>query len=168
MDRFDHCFKLVIGVEGGYVNDPHDPGGATIYGITRRDHPDLWLDGPPTLEMAKQRYLERYWYPAQCDKLPAPFDLLVFDSAVNQGIRPAVRILQRALGVADDGVIGKITISAMTEKRGPQLAEAVAMTLAQRALYYAQTRGFDRYGLGWLKRTYLVAMDAQSDLNPRE
>lgn len=51
MNNFDKAFELVVGVEGGYVNDPRDPGGRTIYGITERDHPDLWRAGP--LEKAR-------------------------------------------------------------------------------------------------------------------
>lgn len=154
MSRFAFCFEHVIGAEGGYVNDPQDPGGATIYGITRRDHPDLWLDGPPTLEQAQDRYERDYWLKAGCDKLPAPWDLLVFDMAVNQGIFPAVTAMQKAIGAEADGRVGPMTISA-AKMAGD---EQIAMALAYRALRYAQTRGFERYGLGWLKRTYLVAM----------
>lgn len=160
MDRFDHCFQIVIGTEGGYVNDPNDPGGETIYGITRRDHADLWVLGRPTLEQAKQRYREQYWERAGCHKLPAPWDLLVFDMGVNQGNLPAVRTIQTALRIPADGIVGPQTIGAC--KRATR--EDVAMALAHRALRYAQTRGFAGYGLGWLKRTYLIAMDAEHDL----
>jgi len=160
MNRFDVCFERVIGAEGGYSNDVHDPGGETMYGITRRDHPDLWLSGPPTLEMAKSRYYDRYWLAAGCDKLPAPWDLLVFDAAVNQGLFPAAKAIQEALGVVADGRIGPITIAAA--KRAGK--EAVALALAHRALRYSQTNGFARYGLGWLKRTYVVAMQAGQEV----
>jgi lysozyme family protein len=158
--RFDICFEHTVGLEGGYVNDPHDPGGETMWGITRRDHPDLWLKGVPTIEQAKQRYYEQYWLPPQCDKLAAPFDMLVFDAAVNQGIRPAVRIVQRALDLVDDGIVGPKTIAACRAAN----VEQVAMALAQRARAYAITRGFDRFGLGWLKRTYIIAIKAAHDL----
>lgn len=156
MNRFDFCFDAVVGHEGGYVNDPADPGGETMYGITRRDHPDLWLNGPPTLEMAKSRYYDRYWLAAGCDQLPGPWDLLVFDAAVNQGIFPAAKAVQEALGVVADGRIGPVTVAA-AQRAGK---EQVALALAHRSLRYAQTNGFARYGLGWLKRTYLIAMAA--------
>jgi len=60
-NNFDKAFDLVVGVEGGYVNDPRDPGGRTIYGITERDNQDLWRAGPPTLAQAKARYKRDYW-----------------------------------------------------------------------------------------------------------
>jgi lysozyme family protein len=152
--RFEECFEIVVGHEGGYVNDLNDPGGETIYGITRRDHPDLWILGRPTLEQAQARYEQQYWNAAGCDKLPKPWDLLVFDAAVNQGIIPAVMTIQKALGLTADGRVGPQTIAACTSAN----KEQVALALAHRSLRYAQTRGFDRYGLGWLKRTYLIAM----------
>lgn len=154
--RFEHCFNLVIGEEGGYSNDKHDPGGETIFGITRRDHPDLWAKGRPTLEQAQDRYFSDYWQKAGCDRLPQPFDLLVFDAAVNQGIFPAVQAIQKALGVDADGRVGPATIAACTAAN----KEKAALALAYRALRYAQTRGFERYGLGWLKRTYIIAMES--------
>lgn len=154
MSRFDECFQHVVGIEGGYVNDPHDPGGETIWGIARRYHPDAWRNGPPTLEQAKAIYRNDYWTPAGCDRLPQPYDLIVFDGSVNQGIRPTIRGMQTALRVDPDGHLGPITIAAA------QVAglEGVALVLAERALRYAQTRGFDRYGKGWLKREFLIAM----------
>jgi lysozyme family protein len=159
MSRFEECFKHVILAEGGYVNDPSDPGGRTQFGITQRDHPDLWLNGPPTIEQAQDRYEQQYWKAAGCDKLPPPFDLLVFDAAVNQGIFPAVTAVQKGLGVDADGRVGPRTIAACKAAD----KEKVALALAHRALRYAQTRGFDRYGIGWLKRTYLVAMEANNN-----
>lgn len=155
MSRFDECFNVVVGHEGGYVNDPHDPGGETMFGITRRDHPDAFANGPPSIETAKTIYRNDYWTPAGCDKLPAPYDLLVFDAAINQGILPAVSMMQKALGVSPDGRVGPVTIAAC-QSAG---AEGPALVLSERALRYAQTRGFDRYGRGWLKRTYLIAME---------
>jgi lysozyme family protein len=157
VSRFEECFEFVIGAEGGYSNDPQDPGGATIHGITRRDHPDLWLYGPPTLDQAQARYRTDYWSKAKCDRLPPPWDLLLFDSAVNQGVFPAVATIQKALGVEADGRVGPITIAACQTAD----KEKVALALAYRSQRYAQTRGFDRYGIGWLKRTYLLAMRAQ-------
>ena len=156
MTRFEFCFEHVVGLEGGYVNDPHDPGGQTKYGITRRDHPDLWLKGPPTLEQAHERYRTDYWDRAGCDRLPAPWDLLVFDAAINQGVYPAVATIQKALGLDADGRVGPLTIAACRSAD----KEKVALALAYRALKYAQTNGFARYGLGWLKRTYLIAMES--------
>lgn len=158
MNRFDYCFGVVVGHEGGYVNDPHDPGGETIWGITRRDHPEAWANGRPTVEQAKAIYLRHYWTPAGCEDLPEGYDLAIFDSAINQGVRPAAMMLQKALGVTIDGDVGPQTVKAAQE----QGKEGLARCLAERALRYAQTRGFDRFGLGWLKRTYLIAIEIGS------
>lgn len=155
MSRFDLCFQHVVGLEGGYVDDPLDPGGATQWGITRRDHPGAWANGPPTLEQAKDIYRRDYWSKVGCDRLPAPWDLLVFDAAVNMGIYPAVNFVQRALGVEPDGRVGPMTVAACKTAG----KEQIAIALALRAMRYAQLRGFERFGRGWLKRTFLIAME---------
>ncbi len=154
MTRFDFAFEHVVGLEGGYVNDPDDPGGETIYGITKRDHPDLFAKGQPTLAQAKERYQVQYWIVCSCDRLPAPYDLIVFDAAVNQGPTMAVKMLQKALRVKIDGQVGPVTIAACQNagKEGP------ALVLTERAIRYVGTRGFDRFGRGWLKRLFLVAV----------
>lgn len=155
MSQFDEAFAHVIGVEGGYVNDPRDPGGETKYGITKRDHPDLDIKGL-TIDDAKRRYQMAYWEPAQCDHLPWPLAGLVFDSAVNQGVQIAVKLLQKAAGTVQDGVLGKNSLLAIS--RADQ-AELCAMFLADRALRYTGTRNFDIYGRGWLKRLFKIAME---------
>lgn len=153
--NFDKCFDIVVGHEGSYSHDSHDPGGETMYGITRRDHPGAWAQGRPTIEQAKEIYRKQYWVPAGCDILPDGYDLAVFDMAINQGNQPAVMSLQKALGVTIDGKVGPQTAGAARVAG----KEGLALFLAERALRYAQTRGFDRYGRGWLKRTYLIAME---------
>lgn len=124
---FDSAFAKTIGVEGGYVDHPSDPGGATIYGITRRDHPDLWVNGRPSLEQAKQRYREQYWVPINGDGIAAIIPDLadeLFDTGVNMGTGYATKFLQRALNVCNrqqkdyadivvDGNIGPGTLSAL-------------------------------------------------------
>lgn len=84
VDRFDMAFALVIGAEGGYVNDPNDPGGETKYGISKRAYPNLNIPAL-TIEQAKEIYRRDYWIPLDCDILPAPMDLYVFDAGVNMG-----------------------------------------------------------------------------------
>jgi lysozyme family protein len=155
--NFDKAFEHVVGVEGGYVNDPHDPGGETIYGITRRDHPEVWTAGRPSLAEAKEIYRHSYWEPARCDDLPWPLTSFVFDAAVNQGVVTAVKLLQKTLGTVQDGVLGKNTLAAI---KGREQKELCAMFMAERALRYTGTRNFDRYGRGWFKRLFILAMEA--------
>lgn len=153
--NFDRAFDRVVTVEGGYVNDPNDPGGETIYGITRRDHPDLWEKGRPTLEQAKERYRQQYWDPVKAEQIPWPLAFFVFDTAVNQGVGTAVRLLQKAAGTVQDGVLGQNSLRAINQA---DQVELCSMFLADRALRYTGTRNFDIYGRGWLKRLFRIAL----------
>lgn len=153
---FDKAFEHVVGVEGGYVNDPRDPGGETIYGITRRDHPGAWANGRPTLDQAKAIYQRAYWDAVKADSMPWPLSLFVFDAAVNQGVGTAIKLLQKALGTVQDGVLGQNTLAAI-RKADP--TELCAMFMADRALRYTGTRNFDVYGRGWFKRLFKIAME---------
>lgn len=157
MSDFDRAFALVIGAEGGYVNDPRDPGGETKYGITKRQYPGADIKNL-TIEGAKTIYAADYWLPAKCDKLPWPLSAMVFDTAVNQGGGTALKLLQRALGVPQDGVIGNNTMLAIGRADQKELC---AMFLAERALRYTGTRNFDIYGRGWIKRMFRLVMETQ-------
>ena len=81
----------------------------------------------------------------------------MFDANVNQGIDAANRCLQRAAGVAVDGIAGTQTMRAVASQDPRELA---ALFLAERAIRYTGTRNFDKYGRGWLKRLFLAAMDS--------
>jgi hypothetical protein len=71
--------------EGFKSLDPDDPGGETVYGISRHYHPEMWIDGkPPTWAQAEAFYL-RLWITNGCDSLPFPVDAIHFDSCVNPG-----------------------------------------------------------------------------------
>ena len=80
-ENFDTAFQLTIGLEGKMSCDPNDPGGFTIWGLAKRYHPEVNTDTP--IEYAKKVYLEQYWIPAGCDNAPFPWDICLFDSAVN-------------------------------------------------------------------------------------
>lgn len=152
---FDKAFEHVVGVEGGYVNDPRDPGGETIYGITRRDHPEVWANGAPTMEQAKSIYQRLYWSPVKADQLPWPLALFVFDAAVNQGVGTAVKLLQKTVGTVQDGVLGNNTLAAINRANQTELC---SMFLADRALRYTGTRNFDVYGRGWFARLFRISL----------
>lgn len=156
MSDFDKAFEHVLGLEGGYVNHGSDPGGETKFGITKRDHPELDIKAL-TVGQAKDIYLKGYWLPAKCDNLPWPLSAFVFDCAVNQGPGVAVKLLQKALGVAQDGVLGNNTLMAVNKANQRELA---AMFMADRALRYTGTRNFDTFGRGWLKRLFVISMEA--------
>lgn len=108
---FDDAFTQLIGNEGGYVDDPADPGGATKYGISQRAYPGEDIANM-TLDRAKAIYLRDYWGPAGCDAVPDALKFDLFDMAVNQGVGSAIKCLQHAVGETEDGVLGPLTLQA--------------------------------------------------------
>lgn len=145
---FDQCFDKLISHEGGYVNDPRDAGGETKFGISKRAYPQVDIKNL-TLGAAKEIYKRDYWDRAQCDKLPPSVAYVLFDAAVNSGIGQAIRFLQRAVNVADDGVIGPMTIAAITRLD----AESVcARYIGQRLEFMTKLTTWDVYGKGWSRR----------------
>jgi hypothetical protein len=100
MSGFDEALAVVLRFEGGYSDDPDDPGGATMRGITQRTY-DAWRrrQGFPvrpvrTISDAEVRaiYREEYWQPAGCDTAPWPLALVLFDAAVQHGVRRALQL----------------------------------------------------------------------------
>jgi len=89
---FEKALKFVLKWEGGYSNDPNDPGGETKFGICKRSYPELDIS-KLTLEQAKEIYYKNYWLKSGCDELPYPFNIIVFDTAVNMGRRRAIEFL---------------------------------------------------------------------------
>lgn len=145
---FDKAFETLIGHEGGYVNDPRDPGGETRYGISKRAYPDVDIANL-TLEQAKAIYLRDYWQRARCDELPPAVAFQVFDTAVNSGIGQSIRFLQRAVGVADDGVVGPLTINAVKRLDAESIA---ARFNGQRLEFMTKLSTWDVFGRGWARR----------------
>lgn len=110
--NFDQAFERLIGHEGGYSDDPIDPGGETKYGISKRAYPGENILAM-TLGRAQQIYRRDYWGPAGCDAVPDGIKFDLFDMAVNSGVRAAVKTLQRAVGETSDGIIGPRTLQAI-------------------------------------------------------
>ncbi|MGH7091826.1 MAG: glycoside hydrolase family 108 protein [Stellaceae bacterium] len=154
MDAFDAAFAVVAALEGGFANEPDDPGGATRFGISKRAYPGLDI-ARLTLEDAKAIYRRDYWEAHRCGAMPWRWALAAFDGAVNQGAA-AILLLQRALGLAEDGVVGPETLRLAAEANDDAFAEFLAL----RAERYAATAGFARFGRGWLKRLFRVTQAA--------
>jgi lysozyme family protein len=111
---------FVLRWEGGFVDHPADPGGATNKGVTQAVY-DAWRRqlGQPErtvrqIETAEVDaiYERNYWTAARCPQLPEPLDLVQFDTAVNMGEGRAVRFMQQAVGVNADGSFGPATAAA--------------------------------------------------------
>lgn len=146
--NFESAFLLVIGHEGGYVNNPSDPGGETKYGISKRAYPNVDIKNL-TINQAKEIYLRDYWSKLQLDKLPDVIRFDVFDAAVNSGITTAAKLLQRACNVQDDGIIGSRTISA-ANTMNPQILDK--RLSGYRLLYICDIKTFPTFGKGWVRR----------------
>ncbi|HWK79583.1 MAG TPA: glycosyl hydrolase 108 family protein, partial [Thermomicrobiales bacterium] len=158
--RFEAAVEHVLKHEGGFVQHPRDPGGATKFGITRE-----------TLSRAKGRrasindvrrlsrkeaiaiYRQLYWDTVRADELPPGLDLAVFDLAVNSGPARAVRMLQTALGVEADGIIGPVTLGAAREADVP--ATIRRLTKA-RLGFLGRLATWPVFGLGWRRRVLAV------------
>ena len=150
--NFDAAFQHVLKHEGGYVNHPSDPGGATNMGITEAVARRVGYRGPMQdlpVELAKRIYHEDYWKAVRADELPPAVRYAVFDAAVNSGVAQSVRWLQRALGVADDGVLGPKTLAAATAANPDALR---ARIIAQRLTFMTNLNTFGTFGRGWTRR----------------
>lgn len=148
MSFYDECFTRLIGNEGGYVNHPSDPGGETNWGISKRSYPTVDIKNL-TLDGAKAIYKRDFWDKLKCDALPDDLAFALFDTAVNSGTVTAIILLQRAVGVKDDGVYGSKTTSAIGTFEPKLLTARYA---GQRLLYMTKLRPWDTFGKGWAKR----------------
>ena len=155
-ENFDECLEHVLQSEGGYVNNPADPGGETNLGVTKR----VWQDWVKrdlfddemrhlTPDLVAPLYKSRYWDAVDGDSLPAGLDLCVFDCAVNAGITRAVKFLQHSVQAVEDGVMGAKTLELVLKNKPTAL---IADFCAQRELHYRSLPTFATFGKGWLAR----------------
>lgn len=145
---FDTAFGLLIGHEGGYVNNPADPGGETKFGISKRAYPTEDIAGL-TLQRAQQLYQRDYWGPAGCDAVPDGIKFDLFDMAVNAGVQAAVKTLQRTVGEVQDGILGPRTIAAVSSMPAPRL---VARFNGHRLHAMTDLRTWPDFSRGWARR----------------
>lgn len=149
---FDQVFDRCMGHEGGYVNDPRDPGGETNWGITHRTALENGYIGAMrdmTREQAKAIYRKAFWERYQCEKMPLAIAFQFFDACINHGMGNASRMLQRAVGVADDGVIGTLSLAAI---KSMSENDILMRFNAERLLFYTKLSRFSIYGKGWVNR----------------
>lgn len=170
-DRWSRCLARVLQHEGGYVDHPADPGGATNMGIT---HKTLarWRGLSPwqALDKAEVRALTRaeaadiykalYWERVQADLLPAGLDLAVFDFAVNSGPERVVKMLQALVGAAQDGIVGPMTLAAVGKFPATRLIEALC---EQRLRFLQSLTAFPTFGRGWTARVADIRLSALAD-----
>ena len=155
-ENFESSLEHVLKSEGGFVNNPKDPGGMTNLGVTKAvweafvGHPVSEADMRAlTPEKVAPMYENKYWDACKCDELPAGVDYLVFDFAVNAGPGRSIKTLQKALAVPEDGAIGPTTLHNIAiMDRG----ELIARFSEAKEEFYKSLKTFDTFGAGWLKR----------------
>lgn len=155
---------LLFQHEGGYVNDPKDPGGATNRGITIGTYSD-WLGRKATInevkampkETADAIYKKNYWDKIRADDLPIGVDAAVFDFGVNSGPARAVRYLQSIVGTPADGIMGPKTIAAC-DKYEP--AYIINKLCDNRLNFLKGLNTWDRFKNGWTSRVEAVRKQA--------
>jgi len=164
--NFDRCMAQVFASEGGFVDDPQDPGGATNLGITIGTL-SQWRGRKCTKaevkaltrEEAAKIYRRDYWDAVRGDDLPFGLDLCAFDGAVNSGVSRGAKWVQQALGVEADGKIGPTTLAAA---RSTYVPAAIQRAVAFRLSFLKQLPGWAHFGNGWAVRMKAVEAEALS------
>jgi len=157
-DRYPACAAFTRKEEGGFSDDPRDPGKATMQGVTIATFRHWRHD--PLATVAQLRGIlpaewnaimaSGYWQPPRCQELPPGVDLMVFDMAVNSGPRASAQLLQQAAHVAPvDGWVGPGTLAAV---RAMNPADVLDRLARLQEAFYRRLAGFGTFGKGWLAR----------------
>lgn len=176
-ENFAVAMQHVFAHEGGYVDHPKDPGGATKYGITARTL-GAWRGNPAGMVASAQEvealtpdeataiYRSQYADAIRFDDLPSGIDYAVLDFAINSGVRRATETLQRVLGVKVDGHLGVATVNA-ARSQDPQ--RVIYNLCADRLDFLQSLRNWKTFGKGWDRRVRDVqgnASDLAEQLEP--
>jgi len=158
--NWDKCFDLVIVNEGGYVDNPADPGGATNWGCTKA----VWEQyighevskediRNLTKEDVKPLYKRNYWDAIHGDALPSGLDYCLFDCAINSGVGRAAKFIQEIVGVFADGAIGNNTVAAINQMNTVTMINEFS---DKRQQFLELLKTFPVFGKGWTKRVQEV------------
>lgn len=175
-NTYKWALEAVLKHEGGLVDDPNDLGGITNKGISIRFAGSIGLDldgdgdtdaadiRAITVEDVTEIYLDHFWNPCRCGELHPALAICVFDSAVNQGVGAAVRMLQGVVKAFQDGKFGPKTMQAVQARQHSGLCVLIEQFMARRVQRYANTSKFNLYGYGWLRRTFSTFRTATTKL----
>lgn len=166
-ENYSRALRLLLADEGGYVNHPADPGGATNKGVTQRVYDayrqrrGLEVRSVRQIEMreVEQIYDEQYAKAIRFDELPAGVDYAVFDGAVNSGPRQAAKWLQQAAGVRADGVIGNVTLQAVAAVN--DVEGLIDRMCDLRLAFMRRLKTWKTFGRGWKRRVEDVRRHAK-------
>lgn len=145
--NFNIAFERLVSHEGGYVNNPKDPGGETNWGISKRSYPHVDIKNL-TRDGAAAIYLRDFWEPLGATHAAIKFQ--VFDFAVNSGIQTAIRKLQAAIGAADDGHWGPQSAAKLA---GFELNDVLFLFIAERQDFWCSLSTWPAFGKGWIRRS---------------
>lgn len=155
--NFFFSLEMVLKHEGGFVDHPEDPGGATNKGITHKTYAEFL--GRPLEDVDELKnipdehvqiiYKKGYWDKVCADELPDGLDFAVFDWAVNSGPSRSAKNLQGLVGASEDGIIGPQTLKRISDTDTVVLIQALAR---RRDEYYRSLKTFETFGKGWLRR----------------
>ena len=162
--RFEISLPFVLKHEGGFVNHRNDPGGPTNKGITLGTY-RRYLGRTKTLAQLKtildaeveEIYKRGYWDAANCEGLPRGIDLCLFDMAVNAGPKRAQKLLQEALNVKADGVVGPLTRAAAHRR---DLIQTIVDFQGVRLRYYQSRPHRADFIQGWTNRVHAIHQKA--------
>jgi lysozyme family protein len=154
---YDQCLDRVLAHEGGYTNDPRDPGGPTNFGITIYDYrkyvkPAATAADVQRMSLAEARsiYRSKYWDALCCDDLPAGVDYTVFDYGVNSGIGRAGKVVRRVLDISDaDWRVNAHVIAALKKSEPSKVIVAIN---DERLQFLKSLRTWSAFGVGWGRR----------------
>jgi len=162
-DNFQNFMIDLLKVEGGFVNDPDDRGGATNRGITYRTYEEYYRKEHGVISNeadhinmsapeAHSIYKHYYWDKVHGDLLPSGVDVLIADMAVNSGVSAASKCLQRALNAETDGIIGPKTLARL-EASSPNILIHKIFLLRREAYFnIAAVRNNIKFYKGWINR----------------
>lgn len=165
--NFAKALSLVLKHEGGFVDHPADPGGATNKGVTIGTY-RAYIDPQGTVDDLKhitdaqlaKVYREQYWNKVRGDDLPDGVDYAVFDFAVNSGPSRAAKFLQTVVSSPADGVVGPKTIEATRRAKPP--TEVIRILNANRMEFLQGLPTWKTFGKGWTTRVKDVGVEASA------
>ena len=168
LSNWQKSFELMLKSEGGYVNNPADPGGMTNLGVTKatwenwvgRESDEAEMRGL-TPEKVEPLYKKKFWDAVRGDELPVGLDYLAFDFAVNAGPGRSIKIMQSAVGVTPDGGFGPMTMAAVQAVDPVELIERFSQAKED---FYRSLNTFSTFGKGWLNRVADVKVKASGML----
>jgi len=161
-NNFKKCLELVLKSEGGWVNNPKDPGGETNLGVTKKVWEE-WVGHEVktmkdlTPEDVAPMYQAKYFMACYANQLPVGIDYMAFDAAVNMGPGRAVKLLQECLGCVPDGTIGPRTMQLIDQKKPEDIVDLYSK---RKTSFYESLATFATFGKGWLKRVEDVKFNA--------